>query len=426
MAYQAAGSDRAGQKVSVRLKWRPMNIFRIPCPARSGIGFVATLLLAACSMGIHAARSAPAQFWHGLTVSRAGVLEKHGRPFRGIGVNFVGALRRLLANPHRRPGLSAHSVHSVAADFKQLAAYHIPFIRFPALAAWGSPAHRRRYLKKVYFTHPERYFHAMDKLCALANQYHIGLIPSLFFTRWPDALAHEHGLAVWNNPKSRTYRIWTHYTLEMVRRYEFNPAIWGWEFGNELNLQVDLPHAGQHSHGHTPSWGYTHAQMWKLYARFVRLVRRYDGYHIIEAGNSRPRADSWHNMMDHQWKRDTPTQWAYMLKMDNAPFSVISVHEYGRHAPANIRRAAALALTWHKPLFVGEFGVSGPPAKSRRLFMAMLHAIVQSKVPLAAVWAFDERGQTYGKRDYSITPANNRRFMLKAIEAANRQIQSGH
>ncbi len=58
--------------------------------------------------------------------------------------------------------------------------------------------------------------------------------------------------------------------------------------------------------------------------------------------------------------------------------------------------------------------------------MAMLHAIVQSKVPLAAVWAFDERGQTSGKRDYSITPANNRRFMLKAIEAANRQIQSGH
>ncbi|MGC8561267.1 MAG: hypothetical protein ACP5O1_11385 [Phycisphaerae bacterium] len=413
-------------KVSVQIQWRPMNIFRIPRPACSGIGFWAILLLAACSIGSHAARSAPAQFWHGLTVSRAGVLEKHGHPYRGIGVNFVGALRWLLANPHRRPGLSGPSIRTVAADFKQLAAYHIPFVRFPALAAWGSPAHRRSYLEKVYYRHPHRYFHAMDHLCALANQYQIGLIPSFFFTRWPDAVAHEHGLAVWNNPKSRTYRIWTHYTVEMVRRYKLNPAIWGWEFGNELNLQMDLPNAARRFHGYTASWGDTHAQMWQLYARFVRLVRHDDAYHIIEAGNSRPRADSWHNMMDHSWKRDTPAQWAYMLKMDNAPFDVISVHEYGRHAPANIRRAASLAHAWHKPLLVGEFGVSGPPAKSRRLFIAMLHAIVQSKVPLAAVWAFDERGQTSGNHDYSITPTNNRRFMLKAIEAANRRIQSEH
>ncbi|MDA8251060.1 MAG: hypothetical protein M0Z28_18080, partial [Rhodospirillales bacterium] len=71
---------------------------------------------------------------------------------------------------------------------------------------------------------------------------------------------------------------------------------------------------------------------------------------------SRPRDSSWHNMMDHTWKKDTPAQWDYMLKRDNAAFDMICVHEYGLRAPVNIARVAALAARWHKPLYVGEFG----------------------------------------------------------------------
>ena len=228
------GSAGAGAGVSMRKKSNLMQMFRIFHSGRTPIWGQVVGFAIVSNICTTVALAAPAQLWHGLTVSRFGILEKQGRPYRGIGVNFVGALRQLLANPHDR---------SVAADFKELAAYHIPFVRFPALAAWGSSAHRRRYLDKVYYRHPGRYFGAMDKLCAIANHYHIGLIPSLFFTRWPDALAHEHGLAVWNNPKSLTFHIWTQYTVAMVRRYEFNPAIWGWEFGNELNLKMDLPNA---------------------------------------------------------------------------------------------------------------------------------------------------------------------------------------
>ena len=341
--------------------------------------------------------------WHGLTVDSAGVLEKDGYPYHGIGVNFVSALRRLLVNPNDP---------SIPRDFRELRAYHIPFVRFPALAAWGTPAQCRKYIVKVYAGNPGRYFSAMDRLCAIAEKNRVGLIPSLFFTFWPDALAHEHGLAVWTNPKSRTYRIWTQYTTQMIKRYEHNPAIWGWEFGNEFNLAMDLPNAKTQFPGYKPSWDYTHAQMWKVYARFVHLVRQYDPYHIVEAGNSRPYRSSWHNMVDHTWKKDTPAQWAYMLKMDNAAFDVICVHEYGTCAPKNIARAAVLAARWHKPLYVGEFGASGPPAKSRKLFTALLDEILQAKVPLASVWSFDERSQTGGNNDNSITPDNGRSFML--------------
>ncbi|EQD77437.1 hypothetical protein B1A_02960, partial [mine drainage metagenome] len=190
----------------------------------------------------------------------------------------------------------------------------------------------RKYIVKVYESNPGRYFSAMDKLCAIANKYHVGLIPSLFFGFWPSYLSGKPGLSTCTNPKSLSYHIWTRYVTLMVTRYENNPAIWGWEFGNELNLQMDLPNAAQEFPGYKPSWDYTHAQMWELYARFVHLVRQNDPYHIIEAGNSRPRGDSWHNMMDHTWTKDTPSQWAHMLKMDNAAFDVICVHEYGDRA----------------------------------------------------------------------------------------------
>lgn len=392
-----------------------MRTLPIFCRIQAGVCMVLISLVAGCTASIQPAISPPVQRWHGLTVSNRGVLEKNGLPYHGIGVNFVGALRRLLANPNTT---------SVSHDFKELRAYHIPFVRFPALAAWGTPAQCRKYIIKVYESNPARYFIAMDKLCAIAAKNHVGLIPCLFFTFWPDALAREHGLAVWNNPRSRTYRIWTQFTVQMIKRYEHNRAIWGWEFGNEFNLAMDLPNAKTQFPGYKPSWGYTHAQMWKLYARFVHLVRHYDPYHIIEAGNSRPRFAAWHNMMDHTWKTDSPAQWAYMLKMDNAAFDMICVHEYGARAPKNIAHAAALAALWHKPLYVGEFGASGPPAKSRKLFTAILHSILKSKVPLASMWSFDETSQSSGSNAYSVTPTNDRSFMLRAIEAANEQFRS--
>ncbi|MGC9261745.1 MAG: hypothetical protein ACP5I8_16905 [Phycisphaerae bacterium] len=397
-----------------------------------------------CTARPHTTTAARAVRWHGLTVNPQGIVEKDGQPYRGIGANFPGALLRLLVNPDDP---------SVPRDFKELEAYHIPFVRFPALAAWGTPAQCRTYINKMYYHHPVRYFDAMDKLCAIANKYHVGLIPSLFFTRWANALSGESGMRPWNNPQSRTYRIWTHYTIQMVTRYEHNPAIWGWEMGNEFNLDMDLPDAAQDFSGYKPAWDYTHAQMWKLYARFVHLVRQYDPYHIIEAGNSRPRGNSWHNMRYHMkyharkkdapvqwayrrngptwaymkyhaWKKDTSAQWAYMLKRDNAAFDIICVHEYGVQAPANIARVAALAAGWHKPVFVGEFGASGAPAQSRKLFTAILGSILKAKVPLAAVWAFDKPAQTVANNDYSITPTNDRRFMLRAIEAANIKLRA--
>ena len=73
----------------------------------------------------------------------------------------------------------------------------------------------------------------------------------------------------------------------------------------------------------------------------------------------------------------------------------------------------------NKPLFVGEFGASGPPDKSEKRFNEMLKAIVDSGVQVAAVWEF----AVAVRDEWSVTADNDRSYQLRAIEAANRQIR---
>ncbi len=373
--------------------------------------------------------SAKAGKKYGLYVGPNGILEKDDRPYRGIGVDWVTPLFRLMRNPDDP---------AVPHDFQELRKYHIPFIRFPTLGGWQPLFSRSR--NRLYVRHPRRYFHAFDKLVRIAEKNHVGLIPSLFFvTNWPNkiitgkngfkASKHYHyvigagaganGLKAWTQPGSRVYKIWRKYVRQVVMRYRHSPAIWGWEFGNELNLDVDLPNAAHDDI--KPSWDYTHAQMWKVYRQACRLIRRYDPHRIISTGNSFPRGSSWHNMKYHTWMKDTPAQWAYMLRMDNASMDVISAHAYGPLAAGRIYRAAALSRRWKKPLFVGEFGPGGPmTARRRRQFQNILTAIIRAKVPLAAMWTFHG---CHGQPQLCVTPTNSRAWMLQDIEAANEQFQ---
>ncbi len=377
-----------------------------------------TLLAASAAVvGGVAARAAKPVIGPGLTVGPGGVLEKDGQRYRGIGLNWPDLMFRLLAHPDSL---------AVQRDFRTLQANHIPFVRVPILGAWSKAQYRL--WVEPYLQHPTQYFRSFDRMVALARRYHVGLIPSLFFgLRWLQNSPQlsrwrlRGSLVAWTQRNALPGRTWRRFVRQVVQRYRSSPAIWGWEFGNELNLEVDLPDAA--ALGIRPSYGYTHATMWKLYQQFVRLVRRYDPYRILSSGNSFPRRSSWHNMVDHTWTRDTPAEYAYMLRQDNAGFSVISVHAYGPQAAREIAQAAALAERWGKPLWVGEWGAAGPPKDSateaRQRFGAILAALVRAKVPLAAFWSFDEANQP----ENSVTADNARSWMLKAIGAADQRFQ---
>jgi hypothetical protein len=157
------------------------------------------------------------------------------------------------------------------------------------------------------------------------------------------------------------------------------------------------------------------------FVEFAREVRRHDPHRIITTGNSFPRPSAWHQWQEKSWTKDTPEQWAKMLAADNPdPVNAISVHAYGSDVD-RIATAARIALRLKKPLFVGEFGVPGPRnAENEKDYVQILAAIENASVPLAALWVFDFGAQG----EFSVTAANDRRYQLEAIQAANQHIRA--
>ncbi|MGC8667646.1 MAG: cellulase family glycosylhydrolase [Chthonomonadales bacterium] len=349
----------------------------------------------------------------GLTVAR-GVLMKDGTPFRGIGVNYFNAFMRTLTDAED---------HTYDAGFGQLQAHGIPFARFMCCGFW--PADMR-----LYRTDRAEYFRRLDRVIQSAQRHHVGLIPDLFWNlaTVPDLVGEPCNQ--WGNPKSKTRAFMRTYVREVVTRYLRSPAIWGWEFGNEYNLAADLPNAAQHRPPVAPQYGtpssrteqdeISHEVFRSALAAFAREVRRYDTRRIIVSGNAFPRPSAWHQMHEHSWTPDNAAQRDQMLAQDNPdPINTLCVHAYEDYN--RIPEAAALARKLGKPLFVGEFGVPGPPSpEARRKFSDMLKVLRQEGVPLAALWVFDYAPQD----EWNVTAASDRAWQLREIEEANKSMHA--
>jgi len=351
---------------------------------------------------------------HGLTVSDDGSLVKDGKPFRGIGVNYFDALYRHLTKPEDT---------SYDAGFAVLAEAGIPFARLMGGGFWPVE-------QKLYLTDRDEFLRRFDDVVASAEEHGVGLIPSLFWNvaTVPDLVGEP--VSEWGSPESATHAHMRAYVRDIVTRYHDSPAIWGWEFGNEYNLGANLPNAAEHRPPVWPTLGtaasrserdeWTYEIIRTAFTAFATEVRKYDAYRVISTGDSAPRSCAWHNWKENTWTQDTPEQFAEMLTGDNPdPVSIASIHAYGEEVPV-IHAAVAIARQMGKPLFVGEFGAPGPREESEAAFAALLRAIAEAGVPLAAVWVYD-----HGDEDpYTVTATGNRSYQLEAIAAANERIRA--
>ena len=156
---------------------------------------------------------------------REGRLWQEGKPLRAIGVNYCDLFQELLGNPESERTLRG---------LRFLGERKIPFVRFWACGFWPSDW-------QLYLTDKEEYFRRLDRVVRAAEEANVGLVPSLFwrFQTLPN-VAGEFTDA-WADPASKTRTMMAAYTREVVTRYRESPAIWGWEFANEVNLAVDLP-----------------------------------------------------------------------------------------------------------------------------------------------------------------------------------------
>ena len=364
----------------------------------------------------------------GLQVDNKGVLTLHGNQFRGVGVNYFNAFYRTLKTP-------ALSDTSYIEGFKYLKAQHIPFVRFMACAFWPKEWN-------LYLTNKAEYFAKLDKLVHSAEHYGIGLIPSLFwfFQTVPDLVGEP--VNQWGNPDSKTIHFMRTYTTEMVKRYKDSPAIWGWEFSNEVNLLADLPgeHLPQIAVGMgTPSVRtvadkISTADMNIALKEFVKTIRKYDASRIIFSGNSIPRESAYNLSYNKTWDNDKVSQYIQMLDIQNPdPLNSITIHLYPEpeakrfaDKPVSLKEVIRLSMgeanNKKKTLFIGEFGVSkASGAKERAGFTEMLAGIEEYKVSLAALWVFDYSPQD---ADWNVTPNNNRKYMLEEIGALNDRISN--
>jgi len=331
---------------------------------------------------------------------------------RGIGVNYFDAFYRTLSDGNDT---------SYDAGFRALGRRGIPFARFMCGGFW--PADNALYLEDR-----KEHFRRLDGVVRSARKHGVGLIPSLFWhaSTVPDMVGEPRDQ--WGNPESRTHAFMRTYVREVVTRYGRSPAIVAWEFGNEYNLDADLPNAAQHRPPVVERLGtpgkrserddLTHEMIRTAFAAFAREVRRHDPRRPIATGSSLPRPSAWHQWKEGSWKKDTPAQFAEMLLGDNPdPLDTITVHVY--RDPARIAPSAAAARKAGKTLFVGEFGTAGETTEARRKqFAELLRQIEAHRVEAAALWVYDYKRQT----EWNVTAGNARAWQLDAVAAANRRI----
>lgn len=344
----------------------------------------------------------------GFSVGSDGRLLLRGRPFRGIGVNYYDAFVRSL-----RPG----SVRDIEPGFRVLATNGIPFARFAAGGYWPIDW-------GLYQTNREAHWERLDAVVRVAERTGVGLIPSLFWH--PPTISDLAGesFGQWGQESSRTIAFMRVYTREVVLRYRSSPAIWAWEYGNEFNLPADLPNAAEHRPPVQPGLGtpesrtardeLTHTAFRVALAEFAREVRRHDGERLILSGNAFPRPTAWHQMHERSWGRDSEAQWSEMLLADSPePMRSLCGRLYTEDDLALLPWAASVARSHRRPLFVGEFGVSGPLTEaSMARFRAWLDALEKHAVPLAALWVYDFDGQS---ADWNVTDDHARAPLLKLI-----------
>jgi hypothetical protein len=350
----------------------------------------------------------------GISPGPNGTVLKDGQPFRAIGINYFDCFLRTLKDGHDT---------SYEAGFATLAAKGIPFVRFCATGFWPKDM-------QLYLNHRAEYFRRLDGVVQSAQKHGIGMVPSLFWfsSTVPDLVGEP--VDQWANPQSKTRAFMREYVREVVTRYRDNPAIWGWEFGNEYALAASLPNAKDHRPPVWPDLGtpgsrterddLTFAMVHQAFAAFAAEVRKYDSHRLVVTGDSILRPSAWHQEREGNWTSDTPEQFAEMLTMVNpTPISGISLHLYEDHDLGRLEQAVEAARKLNKPLFVGEFGAPGATPEAEAACRRQIKALHDHDVPLAALWVFDLSSQ----KDFSVTATNARAWQLELIDEANRAVR---
>lgn len=369
---------------------------------------------------------------HGLRI-KEGAFWLKGRPCRAVGVNYFDCFTQMLVED---AAASETARQRCETGFRELKKLGIPFVRFNAGGFYPKDW-------RLYEEAPAVYFSRFETLVNLAEQEGLGLVPSLFWTFFTQAGRAGEPLAALGEAQSRTHELMRRYVHEVVEKFRHSPAIWAWEFGNEYNLESDIPNQLDHR----KRWFHPHLGMpaapgprdvihsrdlrvaWQT---FAEAVRARDPDRPLFTGSACPRRAAWHLEHEGSWERDSPEQWTLALEAQNPPaYGGLSLHFYpfhgddtglaGQPPEATLAAAAGVARRTGQPLWVGEFGFAPhADAETRETqWTTILRWLEEHGVTLAAAWVYDFAKQP----EYSLSLTGPHRRLLEMLGEVNARWQ---
>ena len=368
-----------------------------------------------------------------------GVIMHEGKPIYTAGVNYIDAFTRTLQSSEDR---------SYEGGFEDLRSNEIRLARVALIPWWP-------YEFKLYFEDKAEFYRRLDAFVQSAEKNKIGLIFSFYFksSAVPDMMQEPQN--AYGDPKSRTIDFVRTFTKEVVERYRNSPAIWGWEFGNEMDLFVDLPEGNRGGDSVGPIFDKKNKNSWwcpavrtekdslktadMLHAMkvFAESVRALDSSRILLTGNARPREGAWHINHQGKWGKDSPEQYLEMLMLWNPEPYLITQHIYRQDEGVTffdqVRADFRYAQKNKRGYYLGEWGwglqikdrLDEPENAEKTARMKLeveefLRVIEEEGMQISTMWVYDFSTKSVDSQWFSFTGKNRRSWVLEKLRDFNR------
>lgn len=353
-------------------------------------------------------------------INRNGKLYRHGKEYLAYGVNYYSLLTDYL-------------VYDI--DYKKgidtLSDNLIPYVRFNCGVYY--PTEINLLEKKGA--------DCIKKIADYAEKKGLGLIPSLFWHCFciPDYF--DEPLNSWGISKTSTYKYMIEYTTKIVNILKNYDCVFCWEFGNEFNLELDLPNrmdnippltSNSKREARDENDQLKTKSVSNAYKIFGELIHTIDkDKRIISSGNAILRASQFNQAQTLTWKHDNETEHKTITnELTPPPLDCISEHIYfNKHdylgnnnmcVEDYLQHAYNLAKNLKKILLIGEFGDCGFNENTIENefygYKKMCEIMKKIGIPLALAWNYDPQERT----EFSFGNDNKKqKYIFKTLQEIN-------
>ncbi len=204
----------------------------------------------------------------------------------------------------------------------------------------------------------------LERILDRADERHVLLLPSFFWLSYGLTDYFEEKETAWNDQKSKTFTYAMNFTDTMFEIMKDHKCIAGWEFGNEYNLEVDIPNRKEISA----------ADVNFAFEKWATKVRTADEHgRMITSGNAILRKTQYHLYTEKNWTTDTLEQKKEITALFHPdPMDVVSEHIYGLKNGGfvvnekneevkltyreYVQMMRGIATELNKAYFIGEYG----------------------------------------------------------------------